>query len=70
MEKCALLEKDYDEQIDDASLNDNQGVIETLPHVIANMPQSLVNDIMNEQIFLMKVVIALNRIRITLDAIN
>ena len=51
LEKCALLEKDYDEQIDDASLNDNQDVIETLPHVIANMPQSLVNDIMSEQIF-------------------
>lgn len=74
MEKNALLEKDCDGQTDDESANDNQDANERTPNVIENvienMPQSLLNDTMSDQIFLMKVVVALNHFRMTLDAIN
>ena len=43
MEKCTSLENDCNGQIDDERLNEEE--LETLPHVIENMPKLLVNDI-------------------------
>lgn len=68
--KCALLEKGCDGKIDDASLNDNQCVVETLPYVNINMPQSLINDIMNDQKYSDESSSSIESFWMTLDAIK